>query len=94
MAESKDTTRFKIGLIGRTLGLPKPKSAIFYVFASQKWPNGGNYTILVQGDAASNFLSVLLVACWSEPWFQFEAQNRGNTETCFHRDLYHSNGVE
>ncbi|GFT96981.1 hypothetical protein NPIL_426811 [Nephila pilipes] len=81
MAESNDTTRFKIGPIGRTLGLPKPKSAIFYVFASQKSPNGGNYTILVQGDAASPFLSVLLVASRSEPWFQFEAQNRGNMET-------------
>ncbi|GFU13702.1 hypothetical protein NPIL_568471 [Nephila pilipes] len=81
MAESNDTTRFKIGPIGRPLGHPKPKSAIFYVFASQKSPNGGNYTILMQGDAASHFLSVLLVASRSESWFQFEAQNQGNMET-------------
>ncbi|GFT59003.1 hypothetical protein NPIL_243241 [Nephila pilipes] len=65
----------------KDLGLPKPKSAIFYVFASQKSPKGGNYTILVQGDAASHFLSVLFVASRSEPWFQFEPQNQGNMET-------------
>ncbi|GFS70898.1 hypothetical protein NPIL_94921 [Nephila pilipes] len=81
MAKSNDTTRLKIDFIGRTLGLPKPQSAIFYVFSSQKSPNGGNYTILVQRDAASHFLSVLLVACRSEPWFHFEAQNQGNMET-------------
>ncbi|GFT61915.1 hypothetical protein NPIL_63551 [Nephila pilipes] len=81
MAESNDTTNFKIGPIGRTLGLPKPKRALFYVFASQNSPNGGNYTILVQGDAAPHFLSVLLDASRSEPWFQFEDQNQGNMET-------------
>ncbi|GFS57347.1 hypothetical protein NPIL_213571 [Nephila pilipes] len=73
IAESNGTTRLKIGLIRRTLRLPKTKNAISYVFAFQNSPNGGNYTILMQGDAAFHFLSVLLVACRSEPWFQFEA---------------------
>ncbi|GFU20259.1 hypothetical protein NPIL_480051 [Nephila pilipes] len=69
MAKSNGITTLKNGPIGRTLELPKPKSTIFDVFASQKSSNGGNYTILVQGDAASNFLSALPVACRSEPWF-------------------------
>nr|GFS41713.1 hypothetical protein NPIL_337151 [Nephila pilipes]GFT98476.1 hypothetical protein NPIL_462841 [Nephila pilipes] len=59
MAQSNGITSLKIGPVGRTLGLPKFQSIIFYVFASQKSPDGSDYTILVQGDEASNFLSVL-----------------------------------
>ncbi|GFT59663.1 hypothetical protein NPIL_132131 [Nephila pilipes] len=70
---------------------PKPKVP-FYVLLPKISPNGGNYMILVQGDAASLSISVLLVASRSEPWFRSRLKPE-IWKRVFHRDLYHSNGV-
>ncbi|GFU45066.1 hypothetical protein NPIL_25341 [Nephila pilipes] len=64
---------FPGGSWGPILGAPRgPEKAISRLL----WD-----LLSLQGDAAFNILSVLPIACRSEPWFPSYAQNQVNMET-------------